>query len=198
MKCPPLEIFHWKRVVIDEFHYLAEKADRARVYTLVLGLKSTFRWCLSGTPPHANFNDIKGLANLLGVHLGIDEILPGTKTGGRGAGLRDSSNREKTASEKFAGLLEMRSVYWHERRHQHAQRFLDKFVRQNIAEIDEIPYQEHEIDVELPPAERAIYLELETHLKSLEMNKQKAVKCKKNSKGDRDKRMQQVNWGALN
>ena len=193
MKCPPLEIFHWKRVVIDEFHYLAEKADRARVYTLVLGLKSTFRWCLSGTPPHANFNDIKGLANLLGVHLGIDEILPGTKTGGRGAGLRDSSNREKTASEKFAGLLEMRSVYWHERRHHHAQRFLDKFVRQNIAEIDEIPYQEHEIDIELPPAERAIYLELETHLKSLEMNKQKAVKCKKNSKGDRDKRMQQVN-----
>ena len=193
MKCPPLEIFHWKRVVIDEFHYLAEKADRARVYTLVLGLKSTFRWCLSGTPPHANFNDIKGLANLLGVHLGIDEVLPGTKTGGRGAGLRDASNREKTACEKFAGLLEMRSVYWHERRHLHAQKFLDKFVRQNIAEIDEIPYEEHEVYIELPPAERAIYLELETHLKSLEMNKQKAVKCKKNSKGDRDKRMQQVN-----
>ena len=190
MKCPPLEIFHWKRVVIDEFHYLAEKADRARVYTLVLGLKSTFRWCLSGTPPHANFNDIKGLANLLGVHLGIDEVLPGTKTGGHGR--RDASNREKTASEKFAGLLEMRSVYWHERRHQHAQKFLNKFVRQNIAEIDEIPYEEHEIQIELPPAERAIYLELETHLKSLEMNKQKAVKCKKNSKGDRDKRMQQV------
>ena len=86
----------------------------------------------------------------------------------------------------------MRSVYWHERRHLHAQKFLDKFVRQNIAEIDEIPYEEHEVYIELPPAERAIYLELETHLKSLEMNKQKAVKCKKNSKGDRDKRMQQV------
>ena len=134
---------------------------------------------------------------LLGVHLGIDEVLPGTKTGGRGAGARSESNREKTASEKFAGLLEMRSVYWHERRHRHAQAFLDKFVRQNIAEIDEIPYQEHEIEIELPPAERAIYLELETHLKSLEMNKQKAVKCKKNSKGDRDKRMQQVSFYCL-
>ena len=67
-----------------------------------------------------------------------------------------------------------------------------RFVRQNIAEIDEIPQEEHINKVTLPPAERAIYLELETHLKSLEMNSQKAKKSKKSSKGDREKRMQQV------
>ena len=39
MKCPPLELFCWNRVVIDEFHYLSQKQDRARVLTLVLGLK---------------------------------------------------------------------------------------------------------------------------------------------------------------
>ena len=48
MSCPPLEMFYWCRIVVDEFHYLAEKADRARVHTLVLGLKSSYRWCLSG------------------------------------------------------------------------------------------------------------------------------------------------------
>jgi hypothetical protein len=44
--------------------------------------------------------------------------------------------------------------------------------------------------MDLPPAERAIYLELENYLKSLEMNSKKALKSKKSSKGDRENRMQ--------
>ena len=43
---PPLEMFHWRRVVVDEFTYL-KPSDRC----VVLGLKSESRWCLSGTPP---------------------------------------------------------------------------------------------------------------------------------------------------
>ena len=188
MKCPPLELFFWNRVVIDEFHYLAEKADRARVLTLVLGLQSTYRWCLSGTPPHKSFDDVKTLANLLGLHLGIDESLRSAKARRGG----NSVNDDTSQLEKFSSLLEVRSVQWHERRHAHSQTFLDRYVRQNIAEIDEIKSEEHLEEIVLPPAERAIYLELETHLKSLEMNSKKAMKSKKRSSADREQRMQRV------
>jgi hypothetical protein len=41
-------------------------------------------------------------------------------------------------------------------------------------------------------AEKALYMELETYLKSLEMNNKKALKTKKSSTGDREMRMQQV------
>jgi hypothetical protein len=192
MKCPPLEMFFWKRLVVDEFHYLSEKADRARVLTLVLGLKSTFRWCLSGTPPHANFDDAQQLASLLGIHLGKNEVLPGQKAKGRGAKKDDG----QTSLEKFSNLLEFKSMQWHERRHELAQSFFDRFVRQNIAEIDEIKCEEHTVIVKLPPAEMAIYLELENHLMSLEMNNMRAVKSKKSSTGDRAERMQKSLGGS--
>ena len=45
MKSPPLEMFHWNRVVVDEFTYLSLRS-RAAVH---MGLVSTYRWALSGT-----------------------------------------------------------------------------------------------------------------------------------------------------
>jgi hypothetical protein len=187
MACPPLEMFFWNRCVLDEFSYCCQKEDRSRVLALVLGLKSTYFWGLSGTPPHANFKDVQSLAGLLGIHLGVDDILPNESLK-----VKKGTNEEKQKSglEKFQSLLEIRSMQWHERRHQIAQDFLNRFVRQNIAEIDEIEYEEHPIVMDLPPAERAIYLELENYLKSLEMNSNKALKSKKSSKGDRESRMQ--------
>ncbi|KAH8043595.1 hypothetical protein JL722_15107 [Aureococcus anophagefferens] len=51
--------------------------------------------------------------------------------------------------------------------------FVNRFVRQNVAEIDEIPFVEHVRKVDLPSAERAVYLELEHHLRALEMQTSK-------------------------
>lgn len=153
--------------------------------TVVTSLKSSYRWCLSGTPRHGSFNDIQQLSNLLGAHLGVNESLPGAKlTKAR------QKSVEMTGLESLSHFLEVRSMQWHERRHQLGQAFLDRFVRQNIAEIDEIPFEEHRVKVELPPAERAIYLELETYLESLEMNATNAQRSKKKSTGDRASRMQ--------
>lgn len=78
MTSPPLEMCFWSRIVVDEFTYLKDKS-RERVLEVVHKLNSTFRWGLSGTPNHSNFNDICFLSELLGVHLGIDELLPGVK-----------------------------------------------------------------------------------------------------------------------
>ena len=59
-----------------------------------------------------------------------------------------------------------------------AQAFLDRFVRQNIAEIDEIPWREQAVSVQLPAAERALYVELKNHLEALDMkNNHKTIKC---------------------
>ena len=41
---------------------------------------------------------------------------------------------------------------------------MDRYVRQNIAEIDEIVAEEHVEKILLTPAERAVYLELDHHL----------------------------------
>lgn len=186
MLCPPLEMFFWNRLVVDEFTYLAKK-ERERVTQVIYKIKSSFRWCLSGTPKHADFNDISSLAWLLGVHLGVDEVLPGVKLN-----KKYLTDNETTGLESLSHYLESRSIQWHHRRHQLGQVFLDRFVRQNIAEIDEIPFEEHKCVVELPPAERAIYMELETHLKSLEMNNKNAQKSKLKSTGDRESRMQKI------
>lgn len=186
MRSPPLELFHWRRIIVDEFTYLLEKVERQRPLTLVRKLSSEYRWYLSGTPRHENFDDISLLAKLLGVHLGVDEALPGKKVGKSGKG------NESTGAENMSQFLETKSHHWHQNRRAKAQEFLDTFVRQNVAEHDEIPWEEKELLVDLPPVERAIYLELETHLKSLEMNAQTAKMSKKKSRSDRENRMQQV------
>ena len=167
-------------MVVDEFTYLAKK-ERERVIQVLYTINSSFRWCLSGTPKHADFNDISSLASLLGVHLGVDEVLPGVKLN-----KKYLTDKETTGLESLSHYLESRSFQWHLRRHKLGQAVLDRFVRQNIAEIDEIPYEEHECVVELPPAERAIYKELETYLNSLEMNNKNAQKSKRKSTSDRE------------
>lgn len=111
MKCPPLELFHWHRIVVDEFTYLLDKPDRQRPLSMVRrGLRADSRWILSGTPRHESFDDIKCLANLMNIHVGIDETVPGAKIG---KGVRGN---EKTAAECMAQFLEVKSIHWHNRR----------------------------------------------------------------------------------
>ena len=108
-----------------------------------------------------------------------------------------------------------------------AQLFLDRYVRQNIAEIDEIPWRERAlkvrlppaepnpnpnpnphpnphpnpnpnlIKVRLPPAERALYIELKNHLEALDMkNNHKTIKSKCKSENDREARLAAVLGGS--
>ena len=64
-------------------------------------------------------------------------------------------------------------------------RFCSHLSRQNIAEIDEIPWTEKIQQVVLPAAERAIYLELEHHLHALDMT----IKRAKKTESDRERRL---------
>lgn len=63
--------------------------------------------------------------------------------------------------------------------------FVTESLFQNIAEIDEIPCSYEIQKVLLPAAERAIYLELEHHLRALDMT----IKRAKKTESDREKRL---------
>jgi hypothetical protein len=58
IKCPPFELFHFERVVVDEFTYLPQASRERAVVTN--GLSCGARWCLSGTPPVGSFDDVRG------------------------------------------------------------------------------------------------------------------------------------------
>lgn len=68
LQAPPLEIFHFHRLVIDEYTYLDGKT-----HSLITSLQATCRWVLSGTPPVHDFLSLKTIAVFLDIHLGIDD-----------------------------------------------------------------------------------------------------------------------------
>ncbi|RPA73956.1 hypothetical protein BJ508DRAFT_333534 [Ascobolus immersus RN42] len=177
LRAPNLALFAWNRLVVDEYTY----DTPVRIRTAIQTITATNKWILSGTPPLEDFADVQTIASFLGVHLGIDDE-GGIKVNGR---KKLDSNR--TEAEKFQAMSESHSPEWHKRRFAVAQRFLDQFMRKNVPEIDEIPQSDFYTLLPLPPAERAVYLELEHHLEALEMTTRR--KGKKGTDSDRDKRL---------
>ncbi|KAH8043578.1 hypothetical protein JL722_15129 [Aureococcus anophagefferens] len=151
--------------IVDEYTYL-----EARDVPTIHAIKARSSWVLSGTPPIDSFDDVKSIAAFLGVHLGAADPVQLTK---KGTVARSDAHKELSKSEMFHEFMENRSESWHARRRDLAQAFVNRFVRQNVAEIDEIPFVEHARSVDLPSAERAVYLELEHHLRALEMQTSK-------------------------
>ena len=156
----PLHIFRWNRIVLDEYTYVGP-----RLYKAIVTIPTLYRWVLSGTPLLGNFSDVKELAGLIGVNLGIDDD---TRDSMSGANIR-KFRAERTSAEIFRAFNEDRSPVWYERRHEHAQVFLDFFVRQNRAEIEEIKCKEQVIALRQHPVERAMYLEQEQQVRGQDM-----------------------------
>ncbi|KAG8999653.1 hypothetical protein FRB94_003868 [Tulasnella sp. JGI-2019a] len=173
MKCPPMELFHWNRVVTDEYTYVKDHA-----LVLIPSLLASCRWVLSGTPPIGDFASVKTIAVFLGLQLGIEDLDEAPT--GRGP--------ERTSVEKFHSYREARSISWYLARYAVGQRFLDQFVRQNIAEIDEIPFEEHIELIDLPAAERALERELDHTLKAQDM----MLRRGKKKDNDRDTRISDI------
>lgn len=72
---PRLQMFKFRRIVIDEWTYL-----NARTYIYVRTLKCSFRWTLSGTPPLDDFAGVHRMAAYIHVNLGIVDDAPGAQT----------------------------------------------------------------------------------------------------------------------
>ncbi|UZJ52821.1 hypothetical protein CBS101457_002141 [Exobasidium rhododendri] len=162
VKALPMEAFRWQRVVIDEFHYIAETADRA--FSAIKELQGDATWILSGTPPTADFADVQSIAAFLKVHLGIYDDEDSTKSS-----IRTKTAKSRTQAEQFRNFVGIQSADWHHRRQKLGQSFLDRFVRQNVAEIDEIPMEVIVKPIRMPAAERACYLELAHMIEALDL-----------------------------
>jgi hypothetical protein len=61
MTAPPLEMFYWNRLVVDEYTY-----NKERDYTAIVhGLKAHSRWVLSGTPDISGFAAVSETAQVI-------------------------------------------------------------------------------------------------------------------------------------
>lgn len=127
-----LHAFSFNRLVIDEYTYAGEERQ-----TSLLSLQARSKWILSGTPALDEFADIKSIARYLGLHLGIDDDGDCDRPT-KNSRLR-SIRKNHTAVEAFQYYQAPRSNAWYQNRRQHAQRFLNRFARQNTANIANIP-----------------------------------------------------------
>lgn len=148
MRYPFLHLFSFNRIVIDEYTYTGEE----RLIS-ILSLHARSKWILSGTPAMGEFADIKSIARYLDIYLGVDDDGDVPTQNSRLKSIRKSY----TAAEAFQMYQPPRSDAWYRNRREVAQRFLDQFARQNIAEIDHIATVVHIVLINQTPMEQKVY-----------------------------------------
>ncbi|CAG8374639.1 unnamed protein product [Penicillium salamii] len=153
--------FSFTRLVIDEYTYAGEERQAS-----LLGLTARSKWILSGTPLLNEFADIKSIARYLGLHLGVDDDGDCDKLT-HNPRLRNI-RKNFMAVEAFQMYQPPHSNAWYGNRRSHAQNFLNRFARSNMAEITRIPVKYHEEIVTLTPTEKEVYDEL---FQTVKMNK---------------------------
>ncbi|KAL8720421.1 MAG: hypothetical protein Q9225_002711 [Loekoesia sp. 1 TL-2023] len=154
MNFPILQMFHFHRIVIDEFTYVDDVA-----HILIAAILARRRWVLSGTPKLGDFMDIKKLARFIKFELGEDDDTPGVMKSYNVSKLR----KEQTAAEEFRGLNNDRSMEFHRDRHLYAQDWLNRFARQDQPMFHEIRVVMKYEGIQLTATERARELEM-SHL----------------------------------
>ena len=150
VKCAFVHAFSFKRLVIDEYTYAGEERQVS-----LLSLQARSKWILSGTPALDEFADIKSIARYLGLHLGVDDDGDCDKPT-QNKRLRNI-RKNHTAVEAFQMYQSPRSNAWYKNRRLHAQKFLDRFARQNIAKIKHIELTTNLDIIDQTPTEKAAY-----------------------------------------
>lgn len=92
---PLLQMFKYKRLVVDEFTYVDGKH-----HTAITKIQAGARWILSGTPPLGDFADVKTIAVFLGIHLGVDDEAIGVL---RSQNIK-ALQKERTGKSDFSDL----------------------------------------------------------------------------------------------
>ncbi|KAF1977758.1 hypothetical protein BU23DRAFT_526261 [Bimuria novae-zelandiae CBS 107.79] len=195
---PLLHFFRFNRIVVDEYHYLdvAQKDTKKATENLLssVGIKKIAahkRWVLSGTPRLGSFTDVDNIASYLGLQLGRYSDTNGAPSGRRKQEEQLQSEGH-TKVERFLLSKECMSPQWHQARHEHAQDFLNAFVRQNEPSLEDLCcFESLRVD-ELDVAHHAVYLELSQLLISQRM----ALRRQKSQGSDRANRLNEILNGA--
>ncbi|USW56199.1 Putative C-5 cytosine methyltransferase, Helicase superfamily 1/2, ATP-binding protein [Septoria linicola] len=178
---PLFEMFYFNRLIVDEFH----NAEPQR-YAAIVSIQADKRWGLSGTPAIDDLYEVSQVARLLGIELPLGspdravtkpKSIKALKADLTKAELFDMGSRQLPSQERYADIYA-----------QH-QRFLNKFVRQNVGDFSAIPYAETLVPVGLEVEQRLLYTELSQHLNTLQMRIKKSGKSKTT---DRSKRFNQA------
>ncbi|TAQ87372.1 hypothetical protein B7494_g4306 [Chlorociboria aeruginascens] len=144
---PFLHLFQFARLIIDELSY-CDKIEGGLINTI----NAERRWALSGTPGLDTFEDVAKVAKVLKINLGRTDW---------SAQANAAARVEMTDAEKLESYQSPQSRAWYLQRNQHAQTFINHFVRRDVAEPGAISHRTHLRLVTLPPAELALYTELE-------------------------------------
>ncbi|KAF8853068.1 hypothetical protein BDZ45DRAFT_748912 [Acephala macrosclerotiorum] len=147
-KYPLFEMMKWGRIIIDEYSYLD-----SHLMSAVELLNAFCKWILSATPRQAGFDDVKAMATLLGIHLGIDDFSRMKED------IKAKKIADLTNTEEMLALLDVSSPSFAEHRHKQAQAFINAFLRHDVAKYDHIPMVEKIVLVHPSPAEKAVYIE---------------------------------------
>ena len=125
---PVLEMFHWRRVVFDEFHELESFNDKQQ--NSLQHLRASYRWGLTGTPPIDCNAGVIFMSSLFRIDI-VGQPM-------------QAKNLSQFEDDRLVGET--------------ASRFLDRYVRQNTAELPHIRLEEHVVLVHHTASERALYL----------------------------------------
>lgn len=170
---PLFEMFHFNRLIVDEFHQYD-----AKEFAAIKALKADKRWGLSATPALSDLYDVAQIADLLSIRLNVGSVEQDVMKSKNIRALR----KEMTKVELFIAMLQTPSAAKQARLCEVGQNFLDTFVRRNIMDFAEIKCAEHLLPTALDLGHRAVYTELSQHLNSSDMRIKKSNKSKATSR----------------
>ncbi|KAL1310962.1 hypothetical protein AAFC00_001182 [Neodothiora populina] len=168
--CVLFEMFHYNRIIVDEFSYLLDNEGGSM--TSMTTLSADKRWALSATPPLKDAYDVAQLARVIGIPLSRGFSMPGLLSAKNLAALQE----DMTNVELFEMFSEAPSYIMLGRIHELAQKFLDAFVRQNILQFADFRYDDHIVPVHLNLDHRIVYNELSQQLNSQDMRIKRSSK----------------------
>ncbi|GAB7347637.1 hypothetical protein MBLNU459_g4506t1 [Dothideomycetes sp. NU459] len=180
--CVLFEMFHFNRIIVDEFTYLSPQH-----YAYITTLDADKRWALSATPALRDAYDVAQMARLIGLRLRIGGVAPELMS------VRniDALRKDMTNAELFETFTSIPSHAMLERTHELAQVFLNDFVRQNILKFGDFEYKDHLVPVTLGLNHRVVYTELSQQLNSQDMRIRKSKK-RNGKKQDRDEHIHEA------
>ncbi|KIW15758.1 hypothetical protein PV08_05808 [Exophiala spinifera] len=133
---PLFHLFHFSRVIVDEFTYVAGKCLLA-----LLKINAQAKWLLSGTPPIHDYDGVNTMAKLLGTRVSTFNEQDGKFGFGKD---RAKMVKDKSDAQRFRYLQNVLSAGYKKSMYEHAESFLKIFVRKNKPSIEGIKVMSHE------------------------------------------------------
>ncbi|KAK6382239.1 hypothetical protein LTS17_004126 [Exophiala oligosperma] len=145
---PLFHLFHFSRVIVDEFTYVSGKSLLS-----LLKISAQAKWLLSGTPPIHDYDSVNTMAKLLGTRVAIFNEQEGKFGFGKDG---NKMVKDKSESQEFRALQNVVSAGYKKSVYEHAEAFLNTFVRKNKPPTNGIKVKSHKRSFALSPSETLV------------------------------------------